>query len=524
MNFTTRPDISIKTFSKVAIYALLLSALYYSAFTWLVTEDWAREDFSYGILIPVIVLYLIWEKRAEFLALPSQPSWIGIIPVGLGIIFYWLGELAGEFFSLYLSFWFVVVGLLWMHVGWTKLKSIGFALIIMLTMFPIPNFLYTKVSVNLKLISSQLGVAMMQTYGMSAYREGNVIDLGFTQLQVVDACSGLRYLIPLIVLGILMAYFYKGALWKKGVLVASTIPLSIGTNGLRIAMTGILYEDWGAAVAEGFFHGFSGWFIFMFSVGVLLLEMWILNRIAPQKGAALVAPAAAPFQQEAREIDASRHRRLFSPPQFPAALLLLGLTFALSYGIEFREKIPISKPLSEFPATVGDWTGIHESMEQKFIDELDLTDYTIVDYRNNEGKAVNFYVAYYESQRKGESIHSPATCLPGGGWVYHESGEVSLPAGIMEDNPISVNRAFMQKGGQKQLLYYWFPQRGRILTNAYQLKIYAFWDALTRQRTDGALVRLITPVYELEDLAGAEQRLQGFAQKIVPVLNQFIPN
>ena len=86
-----------------------------------------------------------------------------------------------------------------------------------------------------------------------------------------------------------------------------------------------------------------------------------------------------------------------------------------------------------------------------------------------------------------------------------------------------VNRAFMQKTGYKQLSYYWFPQRGRILTNAYQLKIFAFWDALTRQRTDGALVRLITPVYETEELADAEARLQGFVREINPILSKFLP-
>lgn len=122
----------------------------------------------------------------------------------MGIAFFWLGELGGEYLTLYLSVWLVLVGLCWFHLGWQKLKIIAFPLVMALAMFPLPGFLYGKISVQLKLISSHLGVAMMQLSGMSAYREGNVIDLGFTQLQVVDACSGLRYLIPLIVLGVLL--------------------------------------------------------------------------------------------------------------------------------------------------------------------------------------------------------------------------------------------------------------------------------------------------------------------------------
>ena len=146
-------------------------------------------------------------------------------------------------------------------------------------MFPLPNFLHTKISVKLKLISSQIGVDMIQLYGLSAYREGNVIDLGFTQLQVVDACSGLRYLFPLLIMGLLLAYFYRAAFWKKIVLVISTVPLTIITNSLRIALTGIFFGIWGPKVANGFFHGFSGWFIFMTSLLILMFEMWILKKI-----------------------------------------------------------------------------------------------------------------------------------------------------------------------------------------------------------------------------------------------------
>ena len=123
---------------------------------------------------------------------------------------------------------------------------------------------------------------MVHLYGMSGYREGNVIDLGFTQLQVVEACSGLRYLIPIMVLSLLLAYFFRAHLWKRIVLFVSSIPLAIVVNSLRIALTGILSSIWGAKVAEGFFHGFSGWLIFLFALAFLLLEMWVLKWLPPR--------------------------------------------------------------------------------------------------------------------------------------------------------------------------------------------------------------------------------------------------
>ena len=147
----------------------------------------------------------------------------------------------------------------------------------------------------------------------------------------------------------------------------------------------------------------------------------------------------------------------------------------------------------------------------------------------------------YESRRKGESIHSPETCLPGSGWEFRNAGKaimqlaapesstVQLPPQVPgqrangSTSSITVNRAVMEKGASKQLSYFWFPQRDRVLTNAWELKLYNFWDALTRQRTDGALVRVITPVYPNESVDDADKRLAAFTKEIVPVLNEFLP-
>jgi EpsI family protein len=193
---------------------------------------------------------------------------------------------------------------------------------------------------------------------------------------------------------------------------------------------------------------------------------------------------------------------------------------------------------------IGEWQGVRQVMERKFIDQLHFSDYITSGYRNPQGREIDFYVAYYESQRKGETTHSPETCLPASGWSFEEAGVVGIPAGAKNGTGekgtdtnfpaenrnqslfslMTVNRAFMEKGGSRQLVYFWFPQRGRILTSLYEVKLYGFWDALTRQRSDGALVRVITPVYSDERLEDAEARLQGFTRLVVPVLDEFIPN
>jgi EpsI family protein len=263
----------------------------------------------------------------------------------------------------------------------------------------------------------------------------------------------------------------------------------------------------------------------MFTLGVLLAEIWILRKIFPGPSESFFTRPES-VRQRGNDAAATSEGVLwtsfFRPPQFIVAAAILVLTLGVYQTVDFREKIPASRPFSQFPLAVGSWEGTRQFMEQMFITELDLSDYTMIDYKSGNGRHVDFYVAYYESQRKAESIHSPETCLPGSGWIFRQAGQAKVPiAG--QGGSITVNRAIMEKSGAQQISYFWFPARGRILTNAWELKIYTFWDALTRQRTDGALVRVITAVSPDENIESAEARLQDFTRQIVPVLDGFIP-
>jgi exosortase D (VPLPA-CTERM-specific) len=524
MSFIHRMNLS--SLVRVLVYGLLLTGLFFSSYR-VMFGWWESEDFNYCYLVPLIVLYLVWEKRESLAGVPSVPSWGGLVPIVLGVGLYWLGELGGEFYTLYFSSWMILVGLLWVHLGWDKLKLIWFPVMFVLAMFPPPNLINFPLSLKLRLISSQLGVAFLHLAGMSAYREGNIIDLGFTQLQVVDACSGLRYLYPLIIMGILMAYFFRAALWKRIVLVLSVLPLTIFMNSLRIAATGILYRFMGASAAEGFFHGFSGWFVFMFALAFLLLEMYLLNKLPGSKPVkAEERPAdrpAADKSMHAKRRGALGLMGVLAPPQFVVIVLLLAVTLTATYGIEFREKIPIAKPFNQFPMQVGDWSGKREAIPMKFLEGLYFSDYLLADYQNRESRPVNLYVAYYESQRKAESIHSPETCLPGSGWEFKNAIKKTLAVDAASGKTMTIMAASMENAGRKQVVYYWFAQRGRVNRTLTEVKLYNFWDALTRHRTDGALVRLITPVLSGETPEQADERLQQFTREIAPILDQFLP-
>ena len=172
----------------------------------------------------------------------------------------------------------------------------------------------------------------------------------------------------------------------------------------------------------------------------------------------------------------------------------------------------------------GDWSGHTQSLERMYVDALKLDDYLMADFSDGAGSPINLYIAYYDSQRKGEAVHSPRSCLPGGGWELREFGQRTLKDVYVDGRPLRVNRTIIELGNERQLVYYWFQQRGRVITNEFAVKWYLFWDALTRHRTDGALVRLVIAIPPASSEAVADKRVTELAGRIVPALTRYVPN
>jgi EpsI family protein len=199
----------------------------------------------------------------------------------------------------------------------------------------------------------------------------------------------------------------------------------------------------------------------------------------------------------------------------------MGATAAGVQGVSNRDRTPLNKPFSGFPDVVGGWTAKRQILEKMYLDELNLNDYLLADFRNSQGELINCYVAYSDYQSKGKASHSPASCLPGSGWELKEPDKISVTDGA--GHAITINRAMMVMGNDRRLTYYWFDQRGRILTNLYQIKLFNILDSITLNRTDGALVRLITQLKEGETPAMADVRLKEFIKQFNPALNGFLP-
>ena len=503
----------------IVLSALACVATFYPGLQFMVQTWGTVEEYSYGYFMPLVSAFLIWQRSDRLRTLDLKGSWSGFALVALALALGVIGNLSAiRLFSQY-GFIIALFGIAVCLLGWQGTRIIAVPLAILVFMIPMPQFLLRELSEQLQLVSSQIGVALLRVLDISVYLEGNVIDLGTYKLQVVEACSGLRYLFPLMVLGFLAAYMFRAALWKRVLVVASTVPLTILINSLRIALIGVTVEHWGGAMAEGLLHDFEGFFMFMVCIALLIGEMSLLTRLGGrssnlQESFGLEYPPAIPKDAVVRSRTV--------PASGVAACMTLAVVVAVLALAPNREQIrPRRLNFAEFPLTLGDgWHGRTDQLDPDVIATLAVDDYLLVNYSRADTPPVNLYSAYYDSQSSGASSHSPRTCIPGGGWAITSITEVDVPN---HQGPLRVNRAMVQRGEQRQLVYYWFSQRGRTLTNELWVKWYILADAITRHRSDGALLRVVTPLGPAEPEARADQRLADLLEQVQPRLAEFVP-
>jgi exosortase D (VPLPA-CTERM-specific) len=252
------------------------------------TQMWGwwigAPEYSHGLLIPPVAAFLVWQQKDRLEQMLFCGSWWGVAVVLLGGLLLLLGQFATIYTIIQYAYVVTLCGLVLAFTGTKPFRLLAVPLLILLFMIPLPQFLLANLSTKLQLLSSQIGVWFIRLFDISVFLEGNVIDLGGYKLEVAEACSGLRYLFPLMTLGFLMAYFYKGALWKRIVLFLSSIPITVFMNSLRVGIIGVTVDRWGAEMAEGFLHEFQGWVIFMISAALMLAEIAVLNHLGHESG------------------------------------------------------------------------------------------------------------------------------------------------------------------------------------------------------------------------------------------------
>jgi exosortase len=260
-------------YAKVALVAGLVILLYAEIFPELASDWWNDPSASQGMLIPPLALYIVWMRRQALLRLPARPSAYGIWALASACLLFLLGKLGYEFFLMRESLVLVLAALVWTFWGTARLKSLGFPFVLLATSIPLPALVYSSLAAPLQLFASEVSTGLAQAIGVTIYRDGNVIQLAGMTLGVAEACSGLHSLSALMVASLLLGYLWSFGFWIRALLFLISIPLAIGVNVVRVAGTAVL-ADYRPEFAEGFYHSFSGWLVFLGGFGIL----WAISK------------------------------------------------------------------------------------------------------------------------------------------------------------------------------------------------------------------------------------------------------
>jgi exosortase A len=244
--------------------------------------DWLEDaDYSHGFLVPLLSAYFIWERRWILSRIKWQSSWLGIVFLLIGLCLFFIGNIGAELFLMRFSMIVVITGIVWYLFGFVYMRTLLFPIMFLLFMIPLPAIILNTITFPLQLLAAKLSTSSLQMIGLPVYREGNIIFLPHTTLEIVEACSGIRSLVSLAALTVVFAYVTQSHVYKRGILMVSAVPIALAANAFRIWGTGVLAYLYGTKAAEGFYHVFAGWLVFVVAFILLLVEGLILSLIWP---------------------------------------------------------------------------------------------------------------------------------------------------------------------------------------------------------------------------------------------------
>ena len=500
---------------------LLLIWLYHSIFYNLVLQ-WGKDpNFEHCYFVPLFSLYVLWQDRKRLKAINATPSWAGLPIEVLGLIMLVLGVLGIELFTMRVSLLVVLAALIILFRGWEFFRAIFFPWAFLFLMIPVPKLILQEFTFPLQLLASRLATDMLRLVSVPVLREGNMIILAAMPLDVAEACSGIRSLLSLVTLAIIYGYLLEKRNWVRVVLTCAAVPIAVFANSFRVFATGLVVQYWDPDKGQGFYHEFQGWLMFvvslllLFAVHSLIVLLW-KNSPGKEKQAERVEPRGATANRFA-----AHTTNLW--PRFLAAALLMVATGGYLWAHAQDEVLPARQPLSSLPMQINGRNAISSTLDQQSLDILGNPEYIFRDYADPSGREfpVNLFIAYYATQKAGETPHTPAHCLPGSGWIPTQRQIIALKR--PDGSSFPVNRYVIRKGGERQLVLYWFQAQGQEVASEYLLKYYLVSNAIRLHRSDGALIRLITFMYQGESADAAQARIMQLGDQLLPMLDNYIP-
>jgi exosortase D (VPLPA-CTERM-specific) len=500
------------------IALLSLTAWLYAAILTRLVLQWvgpARDpNFEHGIFVPIFALFVLWQDRKRLQAISSSPSWAGLPLVLLGLCMLVLGVLGAELFFSRVSLLILLAGLIIHFRGWTFFRAVLFPWAFLILMIPIPNLIISRITFPLQLLASKLASGSLELVGVPVLLQGNVIYIPAMPLEVAQACSGIRSLLTLVTLAIIYGYLMETRIWVRVVLAFAAVPIAVAANSFRIFGTGLIVQYWDPDKAEGFYHAFGGWVIFVVAL-IMLFAVHRLICLIWKPGPAF--PRDVP-QLKSRPLDAIGVKA----GSFRFGIVAVPM-LATAIGLQAHSSTEILKHVGSMPMQISGWTGTDVPLSPEELDILGPGEYLVRNYQNpsQPENFINLFVPFFPSQRTGDTIHSPDHCLPGAGWIpiSREVIRLARPDGTS----IPVNRYVVSKLGDRQLVLYWFQAHGRVVSSEWKAKYYLIRDSILLNRSDGGMVRLMTPMLDGETADAAQARMMKLGSQLLPLIDNYIP-
>ncbi len=476
---------------------------------------WSQGNYNYCDLVPFLFLYLCWEKRKNFDFTLFSGSYAGLIFLFLAICISLIGSLASLETFLYFGFYISLVSLGLTLYG-KRLKHLIFPLIILFFIIPLPPFINRLLTFKFQLLTSSLTVFLLRLSGISVFHEGNIIDLGITQLQVAEACSGLRYFMPMILLGLLIGYYFLRSLSFRILLLIFVPLISIVANAFRVYLLALFHIKGYERLAQGFSHYFAGWLVFVLAI-ILLVLIALLLRMFENK--------IFKYKRSETKTSLAFKKCVLPSKKFSTLILLFSLFTAIGgIGLYLFPKtfiVPKKVDFSHFPLSIDGWYDESLKLPPKILKSLWADEYVYNIYRKKDFPGIiHLFIPYYYYQTAWHTAHTPQSCILGGGWFIIRSGIWKLR--VYSDKIIPIKYMWLKKGNKHMLATYFFLQNGRVIISPWWHKFYLLWDGLFHRRTDGALVRVEMLLNNNISALQAEYELKKFLLHLWPILNKFV--
>lgn len=509
-----------------AVLVASVAFLYATVLAKLGRDWWTDENYSHGLLVPFVIGFVIWQMQDTIRSLVDPAKWLGVATVSAALLMLIAGTLGAELFMQRISLVLMLAGVVVYFLGRRVLMLLAVPFALLLLAIPIPQIIFNRIAFPLQIWASQMAVWGIRLFEVPTLRKGNVIDIlpkGSTQtisLEVVEACSGIRSLMTLVTLSLILAYFTKrdhggsfanlskSDLSRAVILMIAAVPIAVLTNAARVSGTGVMTYYCGRQATDGAWHDISGWVVYVVALAILIGLNALLRKFlkgSPSKFISLDPPLAS----------------LRTASAIPVIAVLIVGGVAVNWFATRAETTTERKVLAELPDKLGDWR--QRGSEFKFDGQtesvLKVSDYTMREYSLEDGRIGNIYVGYYESQRGGATYHSPQNCLPGAGWMMKDPQFVEIPRG--DGTTFTANRYVIENGIYNEIMIYWYQGRGRTEASEYRDKVNTVLDSVTRRRSDGAMVRVITSVGQ--DEPAAIKAATNLAAQLADVLPPYVP-